>query len=659
MDVIALLHRLAEWLVPARAASLAILVAVFATLLPGVRRRRTGSVEAPGLALLALGALPALAPWPWTVNAVLLVVVLVLSLLQERHFPDGGSPMDVGPTGVRASMAVGAATAVMALFVLPELGTYAGRLLIWEGEVVAGFAEAFRDHTSVLRYLGDCFLWTNGVVAEGHASLVYGGLTYPVLLRGGFSTWTLRVVAAVCGLLSAPVMYLLARRWFGRPAALLAAAAWAVSSTVLLYARYGTSLSATLATLLLATLATEVLRTRGGHAWWPAPLAVCALGIASLHYAPGRLVVVLLLAAAAGHLLRSVGRLSRSGAAGAALALALLAAFVGLQLRHGRAGQFLNAHGEQVLGILQQPDDAARYLGRPARGGPARAFDAASLGAALVRRNLPDLGPLVGVVARSGPPEEPGMLALREDPPKIPLYFVPLLPFLVFGAAVSLRRWRSWPHGLLLAWIGVTVGASLLSNRIDHHRLVTLCVPVCMWLGSGLWLGLGILRRAGLPRAARTALVAALLGAALLEATWSLNVPRPVTPAPLVVTAARALAGIAGRVTAALIGDERDRAAVELLLVERERVLRVRQGQQLPPRVSDALLDQHKRSRLGEEIARGLGEATARSTLLLGPVDDTVALALRLESLGYVVRRVTGPVDLFVVTAPPGGVKAP
>ena len=67
----------------------------------------------------------------------------------------------------------------------------------------------------------------------------------------------------------------------------------------------------------------------------------------------------------------------------------------------------------------------------------------------------------------------------------------------------------------------------------------------------------------------------------------------------------------------------------------------------------EALHDPHKRSLLGEEIARGLGEATARSTLLLGPVDDTVALALRLESLGYVVRRVTGPVDLFVVTAPP------
>ena len=659
MDVIALLHRLAEWLVPARAASVCILLAVFATLLPVARRRRTGSVEAPGLALLALGAVPALAPWPWTVTAALVVVALVLSLLHLRASPQEESPADAQSAGVPALVAVGAATAAMALFVLPELGTYAGRLLIWEGEVVAGFAEAFRDRTSVLRYLGDCFLWTNGVVSEGHASLVYGGITYPLLLHAGFSTWTLRIVAAACGLLTAPILYLLARRWLERPAALLAAAIWAVSSTVLLYARYGTSLSATLATLLLATLAAEEVRTHGGRAWWPAPLAVCALGIASLHYAPARLVVVLLLAAVAGHLLRNVGRLSGSGAVGVALAVVLLAAFVGLQVRHGRTAVFLNAHGEQILGILQQPDDAAAYLGRPARGGSGRALDALALGAALAKRNVPDLGPLVGVVARSDPPAEPGMLALREDPPKIPLYFVPLLPFLVLGAAVSLRRWRSWPHGLLLAWTGVTIGASLLSNRIDHHRLVTLCVPICVWLGSGLWLGLGILRRSGLPRAGRITLVAALLGAALLESTWQLNVPRPVTPAPLVVTAARALAGVDGRVTTALIGDERDRAAVELLLVERERDLRVRQGQRLAPRLLEALHDGHKRSRLGEEIARGLGEATTHGTLLLGPADDTLALGLRLESMGFVVRRVAGPVDLFVVTAPPGGVRAP
>jgi hypothetical protein len=651
MDVIALLHQLAQWFAPPRAASVSILLAVCATLLPGARRRRAGPVEAPGLALLALGAVPALGAWPWMVTAALIVVVLILALLHVRASAQEGSPADARPAAAPAVVAVGAMTAAMALFVLPGLGSYAGRLLIWESEVVAGFADAFRDHTSALRYFGDCLLWTNGVVSEGNASLAYGGITYPLMLHAGFSTWTLRAVAAACGLLTTPVLYLLARRWLERPAALLAAAAWAVSSTVLLYARYGTSLSATLATLLLAALAVEGVRKSGSQAWWPAPLAAVCLSVATLHYSPGRLVVVLLFAAMAGYLFGAAGRLTRSGAAGVALAIVLLAAFVGLQVRHHRAGVFLNAHGEQILGILQQPNDVAAYLGRPARDGPARSLDALALAAALVKRNLPDLGPLVGIAAPGDPPAEPGTQALHEDPPGIPLYFVPLLPFLALGLAVSLVRWRSWPHALLLAWTAVTVCAALLSNRIDHHRLVTLCVPVCLWLGSGLWLGLGILRRSGLPRAGRIALVAVLFGAALLQSAWLLNVPRPVAPAPLVVTTERALAGIAGRVTTALIGDERDRGAVELLLVERERDLRLREGHRLSPRLLEALRDPDERPRLGEEIARGLGEATARGTLLLGPADDTLALALTMESLGYTVRRVTGPVDLFVVSA--------
>jgi hypothetical protein len=212
---------------------------------------------------------------------------------------------------------------------------------------------------------------------------------------------------------------------------------------------------------------------------------------------------------------------------------------------------------------------------------------------------------------------------------------------------------------MLLAWTGVTIAASLLSNRVDHHRLVTLCVPVCVWIGSGLWLGLGVLRRSGLPRAVRGALVAALFGAALLESTWLLNVPRPVVPAPLVVTAAHALSGITGRVTAALIGDERDRAAIDLLLLERERGLRVRQAYRLDPRLLEALHDPRKRSLLGEEAARDLGETTVRGTLLLGPADETLALAARLEGLGYQVGRVVGPVDLVVVTAPRDDVKTP
>jgi 4-amino-4-deoxy-L-arabinose transferase-like glycosyltransferase len=652
MDVIALLQRLAGWLGPHRVASIAILIAVLATLLPGARRRRTGRVGAAGLALLALGALPALGAWPWQINLALSVAVLALALVHLRGAPADERRDDPRRPAAAGLAVVGAATALMALFLVAELGSYTGNPLIWEGEVADGFAAAFRERLSPLAYIGRRLLWSHGVVSEGHDSLLYGGPTYPLLLHAGFSSWTLRAVACVCGLLSAPAFYLLARRWLARPAALVAAVAWAASPTVLLYSRYATSLSATLATLVLAALAVETVRTRGTRAWWPAPLAAVALAVASLHYSPARLVVLLLLVLAAGHLLAGLRRLTRTGVAGALLAAAILAVFVAVQARHDRVAVLLDAYGEHVFGILDHPEEIAAYLGRPPAGGAATLADTAALGAALVRANLPDLGRLAGVLDFRESPAAPGWRALEKDPPAIPLYFLPLLPFLTLGVAHSLRRPWEWPHGLLLAWTGITVGAVLLANRVDHHRLVTLAVPVCVWLGAGLWHGLGILRRSGLSRAAGAVLFGVLLGAALLESVWLLDPPRPVSPPLVAVAAGRAIEGAPGAITAALVGDVRDRAAVELILRERERALSVGRGRRLPQPLVEVLHDPRQRARPDAALLDYLGAAASEGTLLLGPADDTLALAGELGARGYPVRRVVGPVDLFVIVAP-------
>ena len=658
MDAVTLLHRLAGWLEPSRLASAAVLLAVAGALSKAARRRRAGPGGAAGLALLALGAIPAFAPWPWQVNLGLLTAVVVLALVHLRAAPEADDEDGSGRSR-RAVVVVAAAFLLAGFFIVPRLGSYAGALLVWECEVAEGFAAAYRDGVGALSLLARHLLWSNGAVSEGHASLLYGGATYPLLLHAGFTTTALRAVAAALGLLTVPLFFAQARRWLPAGAALLATAAWSLSTSVLLYARYGTSLSATLATLLLATLGVGAVRERGARSWWPAPLAAAALIVATLHYATGRLVVLLLLAAAVGFLVRDARRLTRAGVAGALLAVALLAGFIALQVRHGRTDVFLFAHGEQFFGILANPRDVASYLGPALPAGQPARSQAVALGVALVRANLPDLGRLVGVISPPWPRPEPGWLALVTDPPKISLYFLPLLPFLVLGAASSLRRWRAWPDALLLAWVAVTVVAALLSNRVDHHRLATLCIPLAIWLGAGLWRALALLRRAGLPRAARAALLGGLAAAALLEAAWQINRPRPVVASPLVAATAQALRSLDGPVVAVLAADFRERTEAQLLLLERERSLGLPPHEPLRPPLQQALDDPRQRPRFADTLALAVGNLVGNGTLLLGPAAETQALAGGLTARGFRVRHLDGPVGLFAVTAPANGVSGP
>jgi hypothetical protein len=344
---------------------------------------------------------------------------------------------------------------------------------------------------------------------------------------------------------------------------------------------------------------------------------------------------------------------------GALLAAALLAGFLALQVGSGRAGLFLKAHGEQVFGILASPHEAARYLGRPLPTGRPARLEAAALGAALVRANLPDLGRLAGVVAWPGPSAQPGWRALRADPPQLPLYFLPLLPFVVLGASSSLRRWRAWPDALLLAWVAITVAAALLSNRVDHHRLMTLCIPLCVWLGVGLNLALALLRRAGLPRVARGALLGALAVAALLEAAWQLERPRPIAGSPLVAATEQALRALDGPVSAAFAADFRERTEAQLLVLERERALGLPPHEPLRMRLQQALDDPRQRPQFADTLVLAIGNTVGSGTLLLGPATDTLAIARGLEAQGFRVRPLDGPVGLFVVTAPANGVSGP
>ena len=87
--------------------------------------------------------------------------------------------------------------------------------------------------------------------AEGHEPL-YHYLSAALITGAGASLVVVRLLSAFFGLLSVAALYRLARRLFGAPVALLAAAALAVSFWALMYARFKLRQVGMVAPMLLA-----------------------------------------------------------------------------------------------------------------------------------------------------------------------------------------------------------------------------------------------------------------------------------------------------------------------------------------------------------------------------------------------------------------------
>jgi len=84
--------------------------------------------------------------------------------------------------------------------------------MVWEPSVTEGFAEAFYQGKTVPQYFLDCLAWNNGLVSNGHLTLLYGVLTYGLWAVRGVSPLTLRLIAAILALASLVPAWFLARR---------------------------------------------------------------------------------------------------------------------------------------------------------------------------------------------------------------------------------------------------------------------------------------------------------------------------------------------------------------------------------------------------------------------------------------------------------------
>jgi len=542
-----------------------------------------------------------------------------------------------------------------------RLPTFASSTLVWESPVTEGFGQSFYAEVGPARYALRNLVWNEGLVSNGQDSLLYGAPTYTLMRWVGFSPFSLRAFATLAAMLLVVVLWMFVHRHFGPAVGAVAALVAALNTYVVFYGKYGTSLAATLLLCVAATLAVGALVRAEAPPWWIGPVTGLVLFLATLHYSAGRLVVVvLLLSLVPPALVVFRHRLWRALAAFAGLGV-VIAGVVVAQCTLGGQRFFLHARGEQLFTMLQQPDYIRDYLTRDVP-----AFNVAkawAVGIGLVpdapnaaQRNpdrqlrleqvstvdrfevafkvlavtLPQLDRFLSPFELIESSEQ----RIFDDPPPIKPYFAPFAAFTLLGVALSIRRFWEWKHAVLLAWFAITVVPVLLTTRLDAHRIVLSVVPLIAWTALGVVETGRAMGRLGVSERSRTAL-GWTLAALLLIGTGSVVLRQEVDHGEQrrVLAAAQRVPGPV--VVGALI-DHRQRAWIELGLLERTRRDRTVEGHMLDAGLREDLA--HPEESWPTDLLDRVQSVCVHASLILAP-DEVYRTAVdRLRSRGLQAR---------------------
>ncbi len=600
-----------------------------------IRQGRQAWRQAPGLLffLLACGclwpALPAGARAGFLAGAMVFLTWHVS--LHQREIIER-EPDD--PTVLKsARWYLGATLLLAGLFLFWNLDGFAGLLLVWESPVVQGFGKALLDDQPAWRYALDQFLWDDGLLSSGQHSLLYGAPTYALFRAAGISIYNLRLFPVLATLVSIPLAFALGRRFFGPRLGAALAVLLALNYPTLFYGRYGSSPAAGLLATLAAIYGAWYLLDREKPAWWAGPLAGVAVFVATLHYAPARLMVLALLAVLGLAAVWPWPRFAWRRALAVCLLALTVAAAVALEWHCGRLRACFNARGEQVMEFFRSPAYLRAYLGRDIAPDQLTHRDRIALVHQVLKVTIPQYAWFWQPHPVVDPPD-----VLRRDPPRLPLYPAPLLPFLLLGVGcIALRVWRSWKLLFLGLWWSVASAALLMTNRVDAHRIMLLSLPLVFVTALGLREAARLVAAAGLPWPARHAM-AGLLIAALFYGDWAaLTFGEP--PA---VADARAMAGWlrnqSGPLVVGLHGDERLKGWLNMNLLERARQRRADGAFRL---LDTALANTLCAAKAPEEVAPSaladLPGGFTNATIVLAPKADFHPVAQAMETRGWVM----------------------
>jgi hypothetical protein len=514
-----------------------------------------------------------------------------------------------------------------------NLGDYTGDgLTVWEATVVFDFGKAFMHGQSVLQFIGQRFLWDDGILSAGNTSLFYGAPTYALFHLLGFSTWILRCAAVVATLLSLAVAFVLARRFFGAGVAAALTLLLALNPAVLFYGRYGSSPAGTMLAVLLAVLATWLFLERNRSAWWRALFCAAALYLATVQYSPARIVVLILLGFIPIALACQWRQLGWQRPLGVLLIAAVAVAVWYLEGWFHREWYFLHARGEQFFMMLQHPDYIDSLFGQQLvpprfRAQPLQFADKAELLVRALMITVPQYLKLVLPVL--APPAQAAIVSY--DPPPLPLYYGPVALFIVWGLMHSLRRWRSWPHLFLLLWMAAGSVPLLLTNRVDSHRTMLLIIPLSFWAAFGVWEAARLLAEARVPRVLQHLLALAMVLTGVYSAVNMIYYPQA-PRSPLSQALVGELDTVPGKSLVGMDGWHRELGWVYLRMLERTRTAPHRASNLLEEGLLHGLQPDH--GQVAEVFIRDLRRVANGATVLLAPANSYRPLAAALTAKG-------------------------
>jgi hypothetical protein len=522
-------------------------------------------------------------------------------------------------------------------------------MLCWEMTVIKDFGHAFLNKISITSYMADCFLWDDGLVSSGAHSLLYGGLTYGLFHVLGFSPWSLRIFSVIFTLLSTFLFYIIGRRFYGPSIGILASMLFILNTNVLFYGRYGTSLAATVTVTLLAILTTWTLLDNKSVQLWRGLICAFILYIATLHYAPARLFVIFLLCQIL--IFAICNRNNMSGKKIIAIILIFVSLFsIVLIEKHFKRGfYYFNARGEQYFNFCKDAYYIRDYLGQDIAPEKMTFYNKIELFYAVLKRNIPKYLSFVSPVISIKTAGMDNTDILDGDPPRLPLYYFPFFPFLIFGLCHSIMRIRNWKHAVPLAWLIIITLPILLTNRVDAHRTFLLTIPVTLFISFGFWEFWQILKKLAIPEI-YIHVVALLLILTLIyhngDNLFYKNKKR-LYPAQQNFILDE-VNFIPRSVSVASLVDCRISGSLDLLMLEKARLYKGFTGNILEDRLRFGICDDHKE--IDKSFISELEVLLDRSTLVLLPASRYVNISCKLKKLGYhVVLKENSYISLFIV----------
>jgi hypothetical protein len=405
----------------------------------------------------------------------------------------------------RATIMLGALGIVaIVLTLLDNLSRNLQLPLVWEATVILSFIPELNP-LSIVDALGNRLLWSEGLLSEGDQSLLFGFPT-AILLSFASSLFSLRIVSVIAFAASTLLLVLTCQRFMNPIIGLVILFAFGLNEVGLLFGRYGSSIAATIFSVIAALFCCARCVSR--PTVYRVLIAFGALYLATLGYAPGRLVVLLLLVAttlgiAINHTITIRNRFAVTG-----ILCALVGLMVLIQNHFGRVDSFLSAREEQFFMLFKSgfwPDEMLpEWEAFVNEGRDPQISDYVRLGSSLILKTTgPQLLELVS------PFHKANTLARRfhADPLHQELYAPCLFPFLILGVFLSRKKCSAWFFWVLLGWVAVATVPVLLTNRADAYRTCMLLVPIGMYIAIGLSETWVEARRTGVPAGLAGALI--------------------------------------------------------------------------------------------------------------------------------------------------------